>query len=459
MSVALGNAIRRARAGELGGLAGDSFFAAIWQGSSSVADLAQIALVTRALGLHEFGRLAIVMSFVVLVGQFFDVRVGSAATMFGARRLRARDLSGTTGVFQFSYLIDASTGILGFAVVAALAPFVGPRLLGGGGTALILLFALTLLISTVDESSVTVLRLLDRFKLLAAYTSALQVLRLALVAGALVVSQTLTAVLIALVIFDLVGAVANVVATALVYRSSLGRSLFASAIGHFAEKRQMLRMVFHTNVVSYGKLAQAQLPTLLVGAVSGATQAGLYRLGSAGGAMVGRLSDPAYAAVLPRLSRMWAEGRAAEIRRLIKRATLLAGLVMAATLVALVLLRGPVLELLGGRGGRAAATVLVLAAVAQAVSGTQFWNIGFLYAAGRSGTVSLIALFGTLLQIAFLVPLVVVFNATGAAAAFLVSTAVTNLAATFISMRVLRNESLADKHIGGQMHPPNGTIA
>jgi hypothetical protein len=79
MSIALRAAIRRARASELGGLAGDSFYVGIWQGTISVADLVQIALVTHALGLHQYGRLAIVMSFVVLVGQFFDVRGASAA--------------------------------------------------------------------------------------------------------------------------------------------------------------------------------------------------------------------------------------------------------------------------------------------------------------------------------------------------------------------------------------------
>jgi O-antigen/teichoic acid export membrane protein len=437
MSSAFRSAIRRARASEFGGLAGDSFYVGIWQGAISVADLVQIALITHALGLHEYGRLAIVISFVMLVGQFFDVRVGAAATTFGARRLGARDAGGATGVFQLSYLIDASTGIIGFAVVAALSPLVGPHLVGDGGTTLILLFGLTLLISTVDESSITVLRVLDRFRLIAVYTTALQALRVACLVAALLISHSLIAVLIALVAFDIAGAIANASAAAFVFRRATGRSLTRSALGEFRERRQMVRMVFHTNVVSYARLAQVQLPTLLVGALSGATQAGLFKVGTAAGAIIGRLADPAYGAVLPRLARLWAAGRVGEIRRLIRRASLVAAPTLAAALLVLVLLREPALRLLGGSGGTRAGAVLVLVAIAQAVNGALFWNVGLLFAAGRSGTVSLIAVVGAVLQGALLVPLVVFFDANGAAAAFLATMVGTNLVAALLALRVL----------------------
>jgi O-antigen/teichoic acid export membrane protein len=439
MSSAIRTAVRRARASELGGLAGDSFYVGIWQGAISIGDLLQIVLVTHALGLHQYGRLAIVISFVMLVGQFFDVRVGAAATTFGARRLRARDLSGATGVFQLSYLIDASTGVLGFAVVAALSFLAGPHLVGQGGTLLILLFALTLLISTVDESSLTVLRLLERFRLVAAYTTGLQALRIVFLAGALLVSHSLMAVLIALVAFDLTSAIANALVAALVFRKSTGRTLTQSAFGDFGEKSQMVRMVFHTNVVSYARLAQVQLPTLFLGAVGGATQAGLYKVATAVSAMIGRLADPAYGAVLPRLARLWADDQRDEIRSLVRRASLVAAPVLVAAFLALVLLREPTLRLLGGNGAAKAGTVLVLLAAAQAVNGVLFWNVGLLFAAGRSRVISLISLLGAGLQAVLLIPLVIVFEASGAAAALFVTMVGANIAATVLAIQVLND--------------------
>lgn len=429
------------RGSELAGLAGDSFYVGIWQAAMSVADLVQLALIAHLLGLTEVGRLALVMSFVALVGRFFDVRVGTASTTFGARRLHANDARGAAGVFQLSYLVDATTGVLSLVIVAALAPVVGPHLIQGDGTKLILLFALTLLVSTVDDTSITILRVLDRFRLIAAYTVCLQGLRIAFVVAALLVSRSLTAVLVSLLAYDLVGAVVNAFMAARVFRRSCGFSLRAPALGAFREKRPMLRMMFHTNLVSYARLAQVQLPTLLVGTLSGATQAGVYKIGTAAGLMVGRLADPAYSALLPRLSRLWAAERRAEIRRLIDRATLIATSAMALALIFMIALRQPVLELIGGHAALVAATVLVLTAVAQAVDGALFWNVGVLFAAGRSRSVSLIVIGGAVLQLGLLVPLTVLFDANGAAIAFCVTMITTNLVLAASAMRVLAGAS------------------
>jgi O-antigen/teichoic acid export membrane protein len=436
----VGTFLRRLKAGELGGLAGDSFYVGIWQAAISVADLAQIALITHVLGLHEYGRLALVLSFVLLVGQFFDVRVGVAATTFGSRTLVAGDLVGAAGIFQLSYLIDAGTGILGFAVVAALAPFVGPHLIGAQGTWLILLYALTLLVSTVDESSISVLRLLDRFRLIAAYTVVLEAARVGAVASALVISKNLMSILLVLVVYDLAAAIANAAAASFAYRRIAHRSLRSPSLAAVdrRQKRAMLRTVLHTNFVSYARLSQQQLPAVVLGALSGTTQVAIYKVGTAAATIVARTVDPFYAALLPRLSRLFGAGRTAEVRRLVGRATFVAAPAIAAVLIALIVLRHPALDLIGGSRARSsAATVLILAALAQAVNGVLFWNIGLLFAAGRAGAVAVVAVAGALIQIGLLVPLAAFFEANGAAAALLASYVVTNVAATVLALRVI----------------------
>lgn len=436
---------RRARRTELGGLASDSFYVGIWQGATGLADLAQIALVTHALGLYEYGKLALAMTFVVLVGQLFDVRVGAAATTFGAAKLAGRDLAGAGGVFQLSYLIDASTGILGFLIVIALAPLVGPHLIGSGGTMLILLYALTLLVSTVDESSISILRLLDRFRLIAGYTAGLELLRVGAIGVALLISKSLTAVLVALVAYDLVGAVVNFLVASRVFRRVAGFALASRAlVSSLPDRRAIVRMVLHTNVVSYARLSQVQLPTLLVGVFSGVTQVAFYKIGTAAAAIIGRLADTAYAAVLPRFSRLWASGRITELRRLVKHSTLISAVSLATALLVLVLLRQPILSLLGGTAdaGRAK-TVLVLAGIGQLANGVVFWNTGLLFAAGRSRIVSSIAVAGALFQLLMLVPLVKLFGASGAAGAFLLSSVITNAIAAWFGIVLLRGPGAA----------------
>ena len=47
------DALRRARATELGGFASDTVYVGAWQGAATVADILQIALLVRVLGLAE----------------------------------------------------------------------------------------------------------------------------------------------------------------------------------------------------------------------------------------------------------------------------------------------------------------------------------------------------------------------------------------------------------------------
>lgn len=429
----------RRRGGEFGGFVGDSFYAALWLGAISIADLVQIALVARVLGLAEYGRLALVMSFVVLVGQFFDVRVGVAATTFGAGPVLERNWARAAGVFRFTYAIDGTTGLAAFGVVLALAPFVGPALVGDAAFWLMVLYALTLLAATVDESSVSVLRLLGRFRLLAGYTIGVESLRIVAVGVALLVQESLVSVLVALVAHKVVSSGVTLLVATRVFSRASGLSLLGTPRRDLAERPGMLRTVFDTNIVSYARIAQTQLPALLLGALVSPVAVGLYKLGAAAGAVVGRLVDPASAAVLPRTSRLLADRRLHETRRLVRSATYAAAAVVGPAFALIVIFREPLLRIFGGVEAVDAAPVLIIVAAAQALNGALFWNAGVLFAAGRSRSVSVVAVGGAIVQLALLVPLVRAYEEIGAAVALCTSVAVANIVATVLAVRALRS--------------------
>lgn len=434
------------RGSELAGLAGDSFYAAIWLGAISVADLVQIALITHALGLREYGRFALVLAFVLLVGQIFDVRLGPAMTTFGARKLAAGDSRGAVGTFQLSYVVDGATGLLGFAVVAVLAPLVGPRLVGEDGTQLILLFAVTLLVSTVDETSISILRLLNRFRLLAIYSTALEVARLALVGVMLATWRSLGGLLIALIVYDLAGAIANALFAGFALRKETGRSLRRSALAQTRDdRRPMLRMVFHTSLASYSRLAQVQLPVILLGVWTAPTQVGIYKVAASAASGIARIVDPMFTAILPRLARLRANDHFADMRALVFKGTAIASFAMGAVFIAFIVFRQPILGALGGKSAEAGGIVLVLAGAAQVVNGIVFWNYPLLYACERANVVARVSVAGALVQVVALALLVPPFGATGAATALLVSQMMINIVATALALRALKRPAREDR--------------
>jgi O-antigen/teichoic acid export membrane protein len=219
-----------------------------------------------------------------------------------------------------------------------------------------------------------------------------------------------------------------------------------------SDLRVLFKTIFHTNIVSYARLAQSQLPTVILGLFAGPVTVGVYKVGSAAGLSVGKLTNPAGEAVLPRLSKLWVAGRMREMRHLLFVSTAAAATVNVLVGCALVAFRGPVLAALGGTQARAAGTVLIFTVVAVAVDGALFWNSPMLYAAGRPAIAAFFLAAGMVLQVALLFVFVGALKADGAALAMLISYLFFNIGLTIAAVRVFRTASIS----GADQSPTHG---
>jgi O-antigen/teichoic acid export membrane protein len=317
---------------------------------------------------------------------------------------------------------------------------VGGGLIGSDGAMLVLLYSVILLVGTVDESSVAILRLLDRYRLIATYTIPLQALRVGLVLVALTVTESLTWVVLALVVAEAALALTQFTAAAVVFRRKAGTSLFSRRGPALPSetRREMFRTVFQTNIFTYAQLAQQQLPAVVLGAISGPLQAGIYKIGMAVSILVGRLADPARVAILPRIVRLWAESGLGRVWRLLRSATLISVPVIAVTVGLVIGFRNELLELAGGHEATAAASVVIFTSIALGIDGALFWNTSLRFAAGEAKGVAFVAAIAALVQIAAVVPLASGAGASGAALAFLVSVTLANCFNTAACLRVVR---------------------
>jgi O-antigen/teichoic acid export membrane protein len=202
-------------------------------------------------------------------------------------------------------------------------------------------------------------------------------------------------------------------------------------------RRPMLSMVFQTNLITYGRLIQTQAPTLLLGIFHGPLEVGIFKIGLAGATAVGQVSDPAWNAVMPRLARLWSEGRFEAIRKMIAQGSLIAAIVMTIVGASVIAFRVEVLKLFGGGQATAAASVFALCVVAQVVNGILFWNDSLLYSSGRARLVTTIFLPAVALMLALVVILGRQWGANGAAVALLASGVVGNVALAAAALRVI----------------------
>jgi O-antigen/teichoic acid export membrane protein len=429
--------------GQLGvetrGLAKDTLLLGVGKVATTAGMVTQVALITHVLGLRAYGVFSLTVAFVALVGRFFDVGVGTTAIAFGARYLD-RDQRRRAGIYQLSYVVDFALGVGGFAVAAIAAPWAGRWLVGDEGFVLFFLYALTLLASTVDTTSVAVLQQLDRYRTITSLVVFRELTRAGAVVVAVFAFGSLTAVMALLVVQDALTGALGVRLAARAFRRQTGLPLFRPALSTVRGiRREMFAMIFQTNLIAYGRLAQAQAPALVLGLVRGPLEVGIFKVGMAGAAAFGQLSTPAWNAVMPRLSRLWADRRVEAVRQLVVQGSVVALAVMGLAGALTIALREPILELVGGDKATAATLVFTLGVLGQIVNGVFFWNDSLLFASGRAHLVTKVFLPSVTMLLILAVPLGQTWGANGVAASVFAFGIVTNVGLTIAASQVIRS--------------------
>ncbi len=427
---------------ETRGLARDSSMLGVATGATTIGMMLQVALVTHGLGLRQYGLFALVAAVVALVERFFNLDVSRTSIVFATPHLK-QNLRAAAGVFQFGYLVSGVTGLLGFAAVVAMAPFVGPRLIGTHGALLLVLYGAMLLSSTGDTASQTLLQVLGRFRAIAALTMFREAARIGFVAIAVYAFHSLVAVVLLLLAHDaLMGVVGVGVAARAFRRHARTLHLWEPALAEArGDRRGMLGMMVQTNLITYGRLVESQAPTLLLGVIAGPLTVGVFKIGLAAATAIGQLTTPAWNAVMPRLARLWASADFPAIRQLIRQSTLLAAVILVPAAVIAILVRDPLLTLFGGHEAARAGLVFALVAVAQVVNGILFWNGQVLYASHRARIVTAIYLPCVAAMLGLVIGLVHVWGADGAAASLLIEVFVVNVLWTAAARRALRDDA------------------
>lgn len=370
----------QAGAGGFKGLMGSS----AWLLSANAAALGlgflQMLVVARVLGPRPYGLLALVMTYPSTVNQVFDSRAWEAATTYLVRYRAEGNLAKAAAVAKLCYLVDAATAVLALLVVLVSAPWAARVFLKDPSlSGLLMAFALTLLAGVPAGTSLVLLRVTGRFRLVALQNLLNAVLRFGAVLTALFVVGTLQAVVWAYVVAMAAGALVAL-GSGWVGARALGlrglRSIATARIGLLrADLGGITRFLTITNVNGLLKVAQRQGDILLVGYFLGPASAGFVRLARSFSDLLNLPVAAVYEASYPAFASLWRHRRLGELRALARRVTLSSTALGLAGALLLVLGGGLLLRLSAGPQYAPAVLPLQLFAVATgfAVS-TSVWH-------------------------------------------------------------------------------------
>ncbi|UWQ81891.1 oligosaccharide flippase family protein (plasmid) [Leisingera sp. S132] len=388
---------------------------------SALLGLASLAFAARALGPAGLGMLAAAQAYGWILNRLLHLEPWQSVLRFGVEAQEAGQQQRFLRLVKFSLLADlAGGGLAGCAALAAAPAAAGWLRLGPEGGSYLMLLALALFLN-LRPTGLAVLRVLDRFDLLAKADVAVAAVRLGLCAAAWAAGLGLWGFLLIALLEGLAsGLAAFVLALRQLRRSGHGSLRQLPLAGLRRENPGLLRLLWNSNINVILRQSVQRLDVILLTALAGPAAAGSFHLARRLGEAAQKLGRPLNQAVYPEFARKWAAGDAAGLRRL---ALGLCGAVAASGLLLLALLApvmAPLLTRLFGAEFAAAAPVVCvqMAAAALLLTGMMLGNA--LLSCGRDSWLVRMSLAASALFLAALAVLVPMAGPLGAALAHLV---------------------------------------
>ena len=373
------------------------------RGVLAVLSLVYLAIVTRTLGLANFGRFSLIIGASQTLAVLVGFQTWQIIVRYGVDHLRTADRGKLARLLQACALLDTGSAVVGTVLAVAVIALWGHAL---GVTpvharAAVLFTAVQLL--SIRSTPLGILRMRDRFSLAALADSVTPLVRLFGAAAAAVLMPTITGFLLAWGLAE--------VLTAAAYWGLLARTgdlpLLTRRVpdlrGVIRDHPGIIRFALGTNANSTLGLSSKQIPLLLVGGTAGPASAGAFRLALQLAQALTKLAQLIARAAFPEFVRAVGAGGMQHIGRLILRSCGLATVVAAIVFLVVVAAGRPALILMGGREFARAYPALIWLGAAGCIDLVTAGFEPLLMAADRTGRAFIARLFGTagLLAISF----------------------------------------------------------
>lgn len=336
--------------------------------AAGIFGLGAFALAARALGTETFGVLILIHAYRLAIATIVRFNAWYAVIRYGTACLnegRRRDLQ---GLLQFTGLLDLSGAVTGAVAAAAAAPVVGPWV-GWPSDAIALgqLYSLSIVVNAVDTPT-GILRLFDRFDIIAWLRLASPMCRCLGAVAAYAVAADLRAFL---AIWFLAVVVDSALLWGFAVRELMRRGCLADMSlrlrGVTAPHAGIWRLVWSTNLNSTLGVVFGRLTTLVLGSVLGPAGAGLYHVAAQFAAVFDRPVEMLRRTIYPELAQLSAGKKLAAMRHLAIRSILLVAAVVVPLVIVVTLFAQPLLRFSVGDSYIAASIVLSWLMVRQAI--------------------------------------------------------------------------------------------
>lgn len=391
------------------------------KGVGAVLSLVYLAIVTRTLGVADFGRFALVLSAANVLKALVSFDSWQIVVRYGQPHLATGNGDALNRVLRFCILIDLASALVGGLIAAVIILAFGSLMeLSAGMGWQAWLFCMVMMI-TIRSSPTGVLRLFDRFDSGAVAETMVPVGRMIGAAIAWVLMPGITGFLIAWAGAELLCAATYWLLALRVGGERLGNWRAGSAMDARAENPGIVGFLAATNLQTTLSSVGQQVAVLIVGLFVGPVGAGLYRLANQLANSLTKISSLLSRSIFVELSRTHSSHGAEALGTLFRRTNRLA-LIAGGVIIALILAIGhPLLGLIAGKAFLPAYPLLLLLGIAACIDLVGVSYRPLLMATDRAGLSLRITFAVTILLLGIQAALLPIYGTIGAASANIVA--------------------------------------
>ncbi|KEQ55257.1 lipopolysaccharide biosynthesis protein [Sphingobium chlorophenolicum] len=391
------------------------------KGVGAVLSLAYLAIVTRTLGVADFGRFALVLSASGLIQTLVSFDSWQIVVRYGQPHLASGNGDALNRVLRFCILIDLGSAVAGGLVAGFIILVFGPLMqLSAEMGWQAWIFCMVMMI-TIRSSPMGVLRLFDRFDSGAFAETMIPVGRMIGAGLAWILMPGITGFLIAWGAAELLCAVSYWWLALRLGGEKLGNWRAGSAWDARAENPGIVSFLTATNLQTTLSSVGQQVAVLVVGLFVGPAGAGLYRLANQLANSLTKISGLLSRSIFVELSRTHSSHGHEALGTLFRRTNRLA-MIAGAAIIALILTIGhPLLGLIAGREFLPAYPLLLLLGIAACIDLVGVSYRPLLMATDRASLSLRITVISTALLLGMQAALLPVYGTVGAASANIIA--------------------------------------
>ena len=396
---------------------------------------AQAIVLARYLGVEQYGLLALILSYVTIVNQFFDFRIFELMTKYVSEYWAKGENKKALATVKLGYSIDfVSSGVAVIAAVA-LARFAAKTVFHHPEMASVaLIYAFSLLAINVNRTSTSIFQVFDRFSWVAGLRSGQSIFNFSLIVTTVILGWGLSGIILCYLITALLVGIVSLCLAMKIVHKELGR-LSTGKIGMLKGRLKEKGMfLFYTNMTGFMKMFLDRFDELVLGYFRGPIEVGWYKMAKNFALLFISLTDPISNVLYPQLAKLWALKRKREIKELVWKVSKYM-VILAAIIITLTMLFAPVAIKMFVGSDYLNSVVALRIMIWKVIWFVMIWAGFLVMSAGRPDLFFKVNIFATFVCVAILILMTRIFGLVGTSIGFVSYTITWMIAMVYVCRR------------------------